>query len=135
MSIKKNQNTHMSYLGLNFLFVLVLIVGISGCSKSSKKNCTGTLKHQEKTYVGKADNGANAGRFACNKYCLEADPQVETRYAIWVNSPKGKAAGSPAKQKAIYEDKELLDFVTINCAKRCLTDATAGKHRLKVECQ
>lgn len=135
MLIKGNPNPGKSKSGFIIFLILFLISGVSGCSKDNKKSCTGTLGHQGKTFTGEAKNEADAGRFACNKYCLEADPEVEARYAIWVRSPKGKAAGSPAKQKAIYEDKGLLDFVTVTCANKCLSDAKAGKHQIKVECR
>ena len=56
---------------------------------------------------------------ACNVYCREADPEYDARYRIWLDSPKGKAAGSPSKQEAIFKDKELLLYVTETCAKKC----------------
>jgi len=122
-------------VALNLLFALVWVAGLTGCFKSSGKKCSGTLSHGSQAFTGVGKNESEAKQFACNKYCLEADGEVDARYRIWLDSPKGKAAGSPTKQKAIYKDKGLMDYVTITCANQCVADAKAGKHSIKVECQ
>ncbi len=52
-------------------------------------------------------------------------------YRIWLDSPKGKAAGSPSKQESIFKDKDLLVYVTETCAKKCVAamnpEAKCGK--------
>ena len=103
------------------------------CS-SSPSDCVGEIKAGGKTYTAKAKNPADAKRLVCNKYCLETDPKCEAMYGIWVNSPKGKAAGSPPKMRALSEDKQLLDCVTIECAGKCLAAAKAGTIKLEVNC-
>ena len=98
------------------LFVLMVIV--LGCS-SSGADCVGTVTYEGKTYEGKDKTAEQAKLNACNHYCREADPQYDAMYRIWLDSPKGKAAGSPSKQEAIFKDKDLLTYVTETCAKKC----------------
>ena len=101
--------------------LLVLILGCSGGSVVDDA-CVGTVNYQGKTFEGKAKDADEAKRNACNMYCREADPEYETRYGIWLDSPKGKAAGSPSKQEAIFKDKDLMNYVTVTCANKCVAE-------------
>ena len=94
------------------------MVIVLGCS-SSGADCVGTVTCEGKTYEGKDKTAEQAKLNACNHYCREADPQYDAMYRIWLDSPKGKAAGSPSKQEAIFKDKDLLTYVTETCAKKC----------------
>ncbi len=107
--------------------VLVMLGVILACSSgSSGPTCTGSVVYQGKTYNGEAGDAEKAKLFACHNYCVDADPGYEAMYGIWVTSPKGKAAGSPPKNKAIYEDKDLLDYVTTTCANKCVATMNPG---------
>lgn len=113
--------------------LLCMIFGALFVSCSSE--CTGEITEGGKTYTAKAMSSVNAVRFACNKYCLDADAKCEAMYGIWVNSPEGKAAGSPPKTRSLSKSKELLDCITIECADRCIADAGTGKIQNKVNCK
>lgn len=112
---------------------IVFVASLISCGFSSKE-CTGEIVSGGKKYTSKAKNPDDAKRFACNKYCLDTDAKCDAMYGIWVASPKGKAAGSPPKMRALSEDKQLLDCVTIECAGRCLADIAAGRVQVKVKC-
>lgn len=113
--------------------ILCTILGLSLASCSS--DCTGEIAAGGKTYSATSKNAEDAKRFTCNKYCLDTDSKCEAMYGIWRDSPAGKAAGQPPKMRALSEDKQLLDCVTIECADRCLSDAAAGKVLLKLDCK
>lgn len=116
--------------------VSILLAFILGCGLSgSSKTCVGVLTHQGQTFRGEGKDEKDAKLFACNGYCLEADPDFDARYRIWLDSPKGERAGKPSKKEAIYKDKDLLDYVTITCANKCVKDAEAGKFKLEVNCK
>jgi len=102
---------------------------------SCSSDCTGEITAGGKSYTAKAKSSGEATRLACNKYCLATDAKCEAMYGIWVDSPKGKAAGSPPKMRALSEDKQLLDCVTIECANRCIAEVAAGKLKAKVDCK
>lgn len=116
-----------SCLALTLFFAAVL-----ACSRDSSK-CTATLTYQGKTYtgIGKKDEAVN---FACNKYCLEDDSEYDAMYLIWLASPEGRAKGSPPKDKAIYESKRLMDFVTNTCANRCVEWTKSGRATAETKC-
>ena len=97
---------------------LLLVVIVLGCSGSGA-DCVGTVSYQGKTFEGKAKTADEAKLNACNNYCRDADPEYDAMYRIWLDSPKGKAAGSPSRQEAIFKDKDLLNYVTETCAKKC----------------
>ena len=102
--------------------VLLLVLAL-GCGNGIESDtCVGTVSYQGKTFEGKAKEAAEAKRNACNMYCREADPEYEARYGIWLDSPKGKAAGSPSKQEAIFKDKDLMNYVTVTCANKCIAE-------------
>ena len=96
-----------------------MILVVLGCEGSGVE-CVGTVAYQGKTFEGKDRNIDAAKGNACNKYCREADPEYDAMYRIWLDSPKGKAAGSPSKQEAIFKDEALMKFVTETCSKRCV---------------
>jgi hypothetical protein len=100
----------------------ILIIAVLGCGGGSSDACIGTVTHQGKTFQGAGKNEIDAKSFACNNYCVDVDPEVEARYRIWVNSPKGKAAGSPSKHDSIRKDNGLLDYVTDVCARKCTAE-------------
>ncbi len=113
----------MKILGVGSLFTLAFIGGILfmvsvGCG-GSDAGCVGSVTFQGKAFEGKGKSADEAKKNACNVYCREADPEFEARYRIWLDSPKGKAAGSPSKQESIFKDKELLLYVTETCAGKC----------------
>jgi len=101
-----------------FTVCCLLAVGI-GCGGTGAR-CIGTVVYEGKKFEGGGKDELEAKSGACNNYCRDADPEYDARYRVWVESPKGKAKGSPNKQKAIFEDKDLMDFVVDNCGRRCL---------------
>ena len=119
-----------------FLSLLLLLAAVIACSSgSSAKKCTATLTNDGKTFVGEGSSTDDATRFACNKYCREADPGYEAMYGVWLDSPAGKAAGRPSKEEAIYKDKKLMDYVTVTCANECLTKVKDGKAKAETKCE
>src|SRR5690242_12401831 len=81
----------------------LLLLGVMIACRSSSTDsasCTGTITYEGKTFTGEAKNVEDAQKFACNKYCLEADPEFDAHYGIWLDSPKGQAAGRPPKKEA-----------------------------------
>lgn len=107
-----------SLLPLSLVMSLMLTV-VLGCGGSDKDACIGTVTYQGKTFQGAGKNEIDAKLFACNNYCADADPEYDARYRIWLDSPKGKQAGSPNKRDAMFKDKGLLDYVTDVCARKC----------------
>ena len=108
----------------SFALVGVLLLGLAlGCGGGGSSDaCVGTVSYQGKTFEGKAKDADESKRNACNMYCREADPEYAARYGIWLDSPKGKAAGSPSKQEAIFKDKDLMNYVTVTCANKCIAE-------------
>ena len=117
-----------------FLALLFMLGALLACSSGSAKKCTATLTYDGKTFTGEDASGDKATRFACNKYCREADPGYEAMYGIWLDSPAGKAAGRPSKQEAIFKDKKLMDYVTVTCANECLAKIKDGKAKAETKC-
>ena len=113
---------------------LLLGVAIACRSSSSGPTCKGEVAYEGKTYTGEAGNVEDAQRFACNKYCLEADPEFDAHYHIWLDSPKGKEAGSPPKKESIYKDKDLMEYLTVQCAMRCVASVKQGKMQGSAKC-
>ena len=119
-----------------FLSLLLMLAAVIACSSgSSAKKCTATLTNDGKTFVGEGSSTDDATRFACNKYCREADPGYEAMYGVWLDSPAGKAAGRPSKEEAIYKDKKLMDYVTVACANECLAKVKDGKAQAETKCE
>ena len=129
--------TSTSRIDAGLLFSLSLLLGaVLACSSgSSAKKCTATLTNESKTFVGEGTSTDDATRFACNKYCREADPGYEAMYGVWLDSPAGKAAGRPSKEEAIFKDKKLMDYVTVTCANECLTKIKDGKAKVETKCE
>ena len=101
------QNSSPRNRGGFFLTSLLILAAVLACSSGSAKKCTATLTYEGKTFTGEDASGDKATRFACNKYCREADPGYEAMYGIWLDSPAGKAAGRPSKEEAIFKDKKV----------------------------
>ncbi len=99
----------------------VVLVTIGAACSGSGAECTGKVSYQGKTFEGKDKTAEKAKLNACNNYCRDADPQFDAMYRIWLDSPKGKAAGSPSKQESIFKDADLMKYVTETCANRCAT--------------
>ena len=119
-----------------FLSLLLMLAAVIACSSgSSAKKCTATLTNDGKTFVGEGSSTDDATRFACNKYCREADPGYEAMYGVWLDSPAGKAAGRPSKEEAIFKDKKLMDYVTVTCANECLAKVKDGKAKAETKCE
>ena len=119
-----------------FLSLLLLIGAVLACSSgSSARKCTATLTNDGKTFVGEGASTDDATRFACNKYCREADPGYEAMYGVWLDSPAGNAAGRPSKEEAIFKDKKLMDYVTVTCANECLAKIKDGKAKASTKCE
>ena len=110
--------TRKGYFTLAMISVVLILV-VLGCGGSGA-DCVGTVAHQGKIFEGKAKNADEAKGYACNNYCRDADTEYDAMYRIWLDSPKGKAAGSPSKQEAIFKDETLMKFVTETCSKRCV---------------
>lgn len=113
---------------------LLLLSAVLACSSSSGNNCSGEVSFEGRTFTGKGKDAAEAQLHACNVYCLEADADFDARYRIWLDSPKGKAAGSPAKKDSIYKDPTLLDYVTLTCAKKCVAKIKDGSMQGQSKC-
>ena len=103
------------------IVAIILIGVVLGCSKADPEACSGTVDYLGKPFDGKGATEFEARSNACNTYCRDADPEYQARYDIWIDSAKGRNAGSPSKQDAIFKDKELMDFVTKTCSRVCLT--------------
>ena len=85
--------------GASLFAGILLLSAIIACrSSSSSANCTGEVTYEDQTFTGQAGNLEDAQKFACNKYCLEADAEFDAHYRIWLDSPKGQAAGRPSKK-------------------------------------
>ena len=122
---------------------LLLILGTTlGCLGPGNKtyNCEGIVTTGGKTYRGLADSKKQAELNSCNKFCLENDSEFEGMYRVWLDSAAGKRLAErrkrkPTKEEAIMENKRLLDYITKNCANRCVREAGKGKHTLDVQCK
>ena len=116
---------------------LLLLSVVIACRSSSSDSagCTGQVTYEGKTFTGgPAETAENAQKFACNKYCLEADPEFDAHYGIWLESPKGEAAGRPPKKEAIYKDKDLMNYLTNDCAAKCVASVKEGKLKGGARC-
>lgn len=117
------------------LLAMALMLGVVlACRSSSGPTCTGEVTYEGKTFTGQAGSVEDAQRFACNNYCLDADPEFDAHYRIWLDSPKGKAAGSPPKKESIYKDKDLLDYLTVDCALKCVAKVKDGRLKGQAKC-
>jgi len=115
---------------------LLLTLGCCCGGGGASQTCLGKIEVDGKTYQPElgVDDEDQALHNACNTYCLEADPDCEAMYGIWVTSPAGIAAGSPSKKDAMYQDDALLDCITATCADQCVRDVQAGTLTGSVTC-
>lgn len=114
--------------GLLVVGMVLMLSPVIACGSSvDEDRCTGEVRYLDTTYDAKGKDAEEAQRLACNKYCLYADPEFDAYYAIWLTSPKAAAAGYPPKTEAIYEDDDLLNYVIVTCANRCIADVKDGK--------
>lgn len=125
-----------------FTIASLLVVLTLGClgPSSSDSRCEGTVKVDGKTYTGKAKDQEQAGLNACNKFCLEEDEKAKSMVRDWLVSDAAKdferkLKRKPTKEDAVIEDKATLDYVTLNCAARCKTEANKGRHTLETSCK
>lgn len=114
---------------------LFLVAGVLGCGLGRGKTCTGELTRAGRTFTGEGKTESDAKLFACNKYCIDLDPEYDAMYRIWLDSPQGRKARNPSKEKAVLDDRRLLDYVTITCANRCVKEAEAGTGKIAVSCR
>lgn len=113
---------------------LLVLVALACRSSSSGPTCKGEVVYEGQTFTGEAGNLDDARRFACNKYCLEADPEFDAHYRIWLDSAKGRDAGSPPKKESIYKDKDLMDYLTVECAMKCVAKVKDGRMKGSATC-
>ena len=113
---------------------LLLLGAVLNCSSSSGNTCSGEVTYQGKTFTGKGKDAVEAQHNGCNIYCLEADPEVDAYYRIWLDSPKGKAAGSPSKKDYMYKERSFLDLVTVTCANKCVAKIKDGSMQGQSKC-
>jgi len=117
------------------LLLLSVVIACRSSSSSDNASCTGEVTYEGKTFTGgPAETAENAQKFACNKYCLEADPEFDAHYGIWLESPKGEAAGRPPKKEAIYKDADLMNYLTKTCAAKCVASVKEGKLKGETKC-
>lgn len=128
---------------INILLAIASLLFVSlGClgPSADSDRCTGTLKARSKTYVGASKTEDQAALNSCNKFCSEEDAEFDAMYGIWLTSATAKGleklhGEKPSKHDAMMEDKGLLDFVTKNCAPRCVKEANKGNHTLETSCR
>ncbi len=128
---------------INLVLIIGVMLGLSlGClgPDGSDSRCEGVVEFDGKKYVGKAKDEKQAELNACNFYCVENDTDFDAMYRIWLDSDKAKSLAEKkgrelTKQESLMEDGKLLDYVTINCANRCVKEANNGKHTLKTSCK
>jgi hypothetical protein len=116
-------------ISMIFLFVIL------SCSSSVNNPCSGELIGDGKTFNSKGKDADEAQRNSCNLYCLEADPEVDARYRIWLDSPKSKEVKNPSKKEYMYRDKTFLDFVLVTCMNKCQAKIKDGSFKSQTKCQ
>ena len=116
--------------------LLSIVLACRSFSSSSGPKCMGQVSYEGQTYTGGPTGTAEQAQlFACNNYCLDADPEFDAHYRIWNDSRSGAAAGHPPKKEAIYKDKELLDYLTKDCANRCVASIKEGQLQGNAKCE
>lgn len=130
---KLSSTVASSLLGL--LLLLSMIIACRSSSSDSKAPCIGSIVYEGKTFTGQAGNTEEAQKFACNNYCLDADPEFDAHYRIWLDSRSGEAAGRPPKKEAIYKDEDLMKYLTRDCASKCVASVKDGKLKGSAQCQ
>ena len=118
------------------LLLLSVVMACRSSSSSSGAKCMGHVTYEGTTYTGgPTESAEKAQEFACNNYCLDADPEFDAHYRIWNDSRSGAAAGHPPKKEAIYKDKELLDYLTKDCAQKCVASIKEGTLQGNAKCE
>ena len=120
-----------------------MLLGVSlGClgPSADADRCTGTVKANGGEHTGQAKTQEQAKLNACNKFCMETDAEFDAMYGIWLTGERAKSmekrsGQKPSKFDAMMENKRLLDYVTKNCAPKCVKEANKGKHTLDVKCR
>lgn len=120
--------------GLMLLGVVVACSSSSSDSASGNASCTGEVTYEGKTFTGQGKNAEEAQQFACSKYCLEADPEFDAHYGIWLDSQKGRDAGRPPKKEAIYKDADLMNYLTKTCSDKCVAGVKEGRLKGQKKC-
>lgn len=113
----------------------IAIAGSLACGGGGSQECIGWVEDasgQRHSPQSGVSDPVDAQLFACNGYCLDADPMVDARYAIWLDSPKGKPGTS--KKDHMYEDPDFLEYVTVTCANDCVAQVAAGTLTGGVDC-
>ena len=113
-------NIRAGLFSLSVVSVIIIAV-VLGCGRANPEACNATVDYLGKPFEGKGATEFEAKSSSCNNYCRDADPEYQARYDIWIDSAKGRNAGSPSKQNAISKDKDLMEFVTKTCNRVCLT--------------
>ena len=122
--------------GVAALLLLSVVLACRSSTSSSGAKCMGQVVYEGQTYTGgPTDSAEQAQHFACNNYCLDADPEFDAHYRIWNDSRSGAAAGHPPKKEAIYKDKELLDYLTKDCAEKCVASIKGGTLQGSAKCE
>lgn len=112
-------NVRAGLFSLSLIAVIIMAV-VLGCGKANPEACVGTVDYLGKPFEGKGATEFEAKSNSCNTYCRDADPEYQARYDVWLDSAKGRNAGSPSKQDAIFKDKDLMEFVTKTCNRVCI---------------
>ncbi|NNE99449.1 MAG: hypothetical protein HKN25_10565 [Pyrinomonadaceae bacterium] len=127
----------------SLIAVLLILLGATlGClgPSASDSRCEGVVSIGGKKYTGRAKDEKQARLNSCNKFCIEEDEKAKGMVADWLASDKAKSFEKTYKRKAkkedaVIEDKRILDYVTRNCATRCVSEANKGKHKLRTSCK
>jgi hypothetical protein len=82
------------------LLSVVIACRSSSSSSSSDASCTGEVTYEGRTFTGQGKNAEEAQQFACNKYCLEADPEFDAHYmASGLSRPRAKLPVARPKKR------------------------------------
>lgn len=121
-------------LWIQLVCYVVLAVPILACG-SSGPTCRGwvedDLGRRHSPESGVSDR-SEARANACNVYCVDADPQADAMYRIWLDSPQGNP--SLERWEGMYEDPRIAAYLE-TCASRCVADVAAGRRPGGVDCQ
>jgi hypothetical protein len=107
---------------LSYYLTLFVFFGflMTSCSSSKAIKCESTITTSKMSYTGTAKDELQSQKNACNKYCLEEDATCEAMYQFWASTLKQQGKHVRSKMKAMYQNKKLLDCVTITCAEKCV---------------
>lgn len=130
----KSFSTALVSLLLAVVLLLSAIIACRSSTSDSKAPCLGSVVYEGQTFTGQAGTVEDAQRFACNNYCLDADPEFDARYRIWLDSRSGEAAGRPTKKESIYKDQGLMDYLTKDCALKCVVSVKEGELKGSAKC-